>query len=122
MKITSRLEDIEDLELQVSPWLEENEIPLSNYRMTSSYYKKLLHKLVCLRIDAFTPYERRDLYRRLVCPENRGLIQSDPVDFMTDNDLKEFFSPKTCRLVQKNLVQEKSTSRQGKLWVDWGCE
>ncbi len=104
----SKHKDTEKLEQEVSPWLKKRGIPQENYRKLPFNYKILLHDLVCTQAYPSSPLQRRDLYRRLCSP---GVIAGresiDPVDTMTDEDLRTFFSP--------------LTPSQGRLLDDWGC-
>jgi len=98
----------ERLKRHVRPWLEKREIPQQNYRNLPAYYKGLLHKQVCTPTHPTTYAERRDLYRKLCSPAGiAGRDSINPVDSMTDEDLRTFFSP--------------LTPSQGRLSDDWGC-
>lgn len=108
MKI-GRYEDMKATERQVRLWLANRRFSPQDYRNLSSYHKDLLHKLVCTPTHPTTYAERRDLYRKL-CSRGgmAGRDSIDPVDSMTDEDLRTFFSP--------------LTPSQGVFWDDWGCE
>ena len=102
-------EDMEELEQQVRPWLKSKGIPLQRYKNLQAHDKVVLHNLVCIPTQLTTPSERRALYRKLYMPESiAGRKTIDPVDSMTDEDLKVFLSP--------------LSPSQGILLVDWGCE
>ena len=88
-------EDMEALERQVRPWLEKMGIPYESYRNLSASDKGVLHNLVCTPTHPTTYAQRKDLYKRLCLPDIAGRESIDPVDFMPDDKLQEFFSPLT---------------------------
>ena len=88
--------DMEALELDVRLWLEKNRIPERIYEKLSSYHKDALHKQIYQPTGLVTDRERRDLYRKLCSPAGiAGRNSINPVDYMTDEDLRKFFSPLT---------------------------
>ena len=102
-------EDMKALERQVHPWLDNRAIPLQRYKNLQAHDKVVLHNLVCIPTHPTTASERRALYRKLCAQESiAGRKAIDPVDSMTDENLRAFFSP--------------LTPSQGRLLVDWGCE
>jgi hypothetical protein len=102
-------EDVEALERQVNLWLENRGIPPQRYKNLPAHDKVVLHNLVCIPTQLTTAGERRALYRKLCAQESiAGRKTIDPVDHMTDEDLKTFFSS--------------LPPSQGRLLVDWGCE
>ena len=102
-------DDVEAIEREVRLWFKKREIPPRAYMNLPDYYKVVLHNLVCIPTHLTTYSERRALYRKLCLPEGiAGRKTIDPVDSMTDEDLRTFFSP--------------VTPSQGRLLVDWGCE
>lgn len=101
-------EDMEELEQQVRMWLKSRGIPFRRYENLQAHDKFVLRSLVCIPAQLTTPGERRSLYRKLCMPEIvAGRDAIDPVDSMTDEALRDFFSS--------------LPPSQGTL-VDWGCE
>ena len=101
-----RRRDDKTMVSEVGLWLMKKGIPYQRYDNLSAYLKGVLRNLVCRPTRPTTHRERQDLYKELCLPKGRESI--DPLDSMTDEQLRTFFSP--------------LTPSQGELWVDWGCE
>ena len=105
----SEHEDREQFEQEVRLWLDSRDFPDELCVNLPTYYKSLLHKLVCSPTQPVSDSQRRDLYRKLCSPGSRaGRDSADPVDSMTDEQLRAFFSP--------------PYPRQSIFHVDWGCD
>ena len=88
-----RRKDDEALERAVSLWLEKKEIPYQSYRNLPTHNKVVLRNLICIPPRPTTYSQRKDLYKKLCSPNIGGKKSIDPVDPMTDEQRKEFFSP-----------------------------
>ena len=87
-------EDEEVVELQVRLWLEKKGVPQRHYTNLTSPYKDQLHSRVCTQTHQSSDAQLRTLYRKLHISESRGAGSSgDAVDSMTNEELKNFFSP-----------------------------
>ena len=95
-------------EPEVRLWLEKRGIPYEHYVNLPTFHKIVLHNCVCTPTQPTSYSQRRDLYRRLCSLGSiAGRYSIDPVDSMTDEQLRTFLSP--------------LTPSQGILWDDWGC-
>jgi len=89
-------EDMEALERQIRPWLEKMGIPQENYTYLPASYKILLHDLVCVQTHPPSELQLKDLYRKLHSSKTRtGENATDPVNFMTSEELHKSFPPLT---------------------------
>lgn len=93
----SKRDDMEALERWISPWLEKMRIPRQYYISLPSYEKVLLHNLVCVQTGSSSAAQRRSLYENLVLGKGRLDIRKGvaSVDSVTDEAIKEFFTPLT---------------------------
>jgi len=83
---------IEALERQVLPWLNKMGIPLDNFRHLPDSYKILLRNQICKQNQPPSEWQLKNLYRKLHPSQTRtGKNDTDPVNFMTSEELQKFF-------------------------------
>ena len=82
--------DVEALEREVRPWLEKMRIPLQNYKKLRFSYKVWLCDQLYGR-TRLSDTQLRDVYRKLC--SSAGRDSPNPIDFITSEQLQEFFSP-----------------------------
>ncbi len=83
------------IEREVRLWLRIRGFSYERYLKLSTYLKSVLRNLICLPTKTTTYEQRKDLYRELCLPDIAGKMTIDPLDSMTDEQRKEFFSPLT---------------------------
>ena len=88
-----RRRDDEIPEREISLWLEREGIPPERYRNLQPHGKVVLRNLVRMPTRPTTTRERKELYKNLCLPYLVGKDSIDPVDFMPDEKIREFFNP-----------------------------
>jgi len=83
----------EKCEQEVRLWLRIRGFSYERYLKLSTHLKSVLRNLVGRPTRPTTHRERQDLYKELCLSEGRESI--DPLDSMTDEQRKQFFSPLT---------------------------
>ena len=86
-------EEMKECEQGVRLWLRVREIPYERYANLMPSDKIVLHNLVCKPTHLTSYTQREELYRKLCL--SGGRETSHPSYFMTDEELREFFSPLT---------------------------
>jgi len=92
----SRVEYTERREQEVRLWLRIRGLSYERYLKLSTHLKSVLRNLICTPTQPTSYSQRRDLYRSFCSPGSiAGRDSIDPVDSMTDEQRKKFFSPLT---------------------------
>ncbi len=91
----SEHDDKEKSEREVRLWLRIRGFSYERYLKLSTHLKSVLRNLICTPTQTTSYSQRRDLYRRLCSPDMAGREAIDPLDSMTDEQRKKFFSPLT---------------------------
>ena len=81
----------EESEQEVRLWLRIRGFSYERYLKLSTHRKSVLRNLICTPTKTTTYEQRKDLSRELVA----GREAIDPLDSMTDEQRKKFFSPLT---------------------------
>ena len=80
---------------EVRLWLRIRGFSDKRYLKLSTHLKSVLRNLICIPTKTTTYEQRKDLYRKLCLPDMAGREAIDPLDSMTDEQRKKFFSPLT---------------------------
>ena len=85
--------DKEIPEPEITLWLKRNGIPNQRYQNLSNNGKGVLRNLLCIPTRTTSSKQRRDLYNKLCLLDIAGRKSIDPIDFMPDYKIEEFFTP-----------------------------
>ncbi len=95
---------METIDLYIRLWLQKHGVLEKIYRNLSSYYKGILHKLICPPAGLTSTRERLELYLRLFSSTDIGGRKTiAPVEHMTDEEIEKIFSPVTPDDVREYL-------------------
>ena len=88
---------------EIEIWLKQKGISLKRYDNLTRNEKTTLKNLVCIPTGPTSPKQRINLYKKLCLPELGGRDSLDPVDFVPDEQITNFFKPVSPSETLSNL-------------------